>query len=178
MPERSPAADQSIGQAPGDLAIVQRFVNTRDIEQATDELASPAALAGWLAAAGLTPRPPIVHRPDLELALELREALRGVLRAHAGHEGAAAASSRLSGIASDFAIVLRVEPDGRVRPAETSVGVRSGLVLSHQERLLVLDADLRRAGEVARLPPPHGGHPEPGYSFSIGAYRSTRCLIP
>src|SRR5215475_3314877 len=95
MPERSPAADHSIGQAPADLAIVQRFVNTRDIEQATDELASPAALAGWLAAAGLTPRPPIVQRPDLELALELREALRGVLRAHAGHGSAPEAAREL-----------------------------------------------------------------------------------
>ena len=146
MPERSSAADQSIGQAPGDLAIVQRFVNTRDIELAIDDLTTPAALAEWLAVAGLIPRPPIVHRPDLELALDLREALRGVLRAHAGHGSAPEAARQLGAIASDFAIVLRVEPDGRVRPAETSVGVRSGLV-----RLLLIAAEAGTAGTWSRL---------------------------
>ena len=42
-----------ISPAPGDLEIVQRFVNTLDIESGTDELDSPAGLSGWLAGSGL-----------------------------------------------------------------------------------------------------------------------------
>lgn len=42
-----------IGQAPGELAKLQSFVNTHDIEQSTDELATPADLDRWLDTAGL-----------------------------------------------------------------------------------------------------------------------------
>lgn len=138
--------ERSIGQAPGALATVQAFVNTRDIEQATDELTSPAELADWLVAAGLTPRRSAVARADLELALELREALRTVLRAHAGHGSATEAASQLGVIASGFEIVLRVDRDGRVRPAATAESVRSGLV-----RLLLIAAEAGTAGTWDRL---------------------------
>jgi predicted RNA-binding Zn ribbon-like protein len=87
-----------IGQAPGDLARLQAFINTLDIEQGTDELATPGALHTWLrreglgrdADAGLADAP--AGRPadstsqaDLALALALREALRAVLRSHVTH---------------------------------------------------------------------------------------------
>ncbi len=93
-------ADPHIGQAPGRLATVQAFVNTRDIEQATDELTSPAGLDRWLAAHDLLRAAPAAQdwarpasdrdsRPgwrsdaaDLALAVELREILRAVLRSH------------------------------------------------------------------------------------------------
>src|SRR5215472_3948986 len=138
--------DRLIGQAPGALATVQAFVNTRDIEQATDELASPAALAEWLAAAGLTGRVPAAGREDLDQALELREALRGVLRAHAGHASGPQAARELASIASSFEIVLGVDQDGRVRPTATADGVRSGLV-----RLLLIASEAGTAGTWGRL---------------------------
>ena len=47
------AGPPRISAAPGDLEIVQRFVNTLDIESGTDELDSPAGLGGWLAGRGL-----------------------------------------------------------------------------------------------------------------------------
>jgi predicted RNA-binding Zn ribbon-like protein len=146
MPTRSPAADQAIGQAPGDLRLVQAFVNTKDIELATDELASPAGLADWLAAAGLTARPPAVARPDLELGVELREALRGVLRAHAGHGSLAEAVRPLARIAASFEVRLGVDQDGRIRTGATADGVRSGLA-----RLLLIAAEAGTAGTWARL---------------------------
>ena len=46
----STATDQP---APGDLAIVQRFVNTADLETGADELGDPEQLAAWLRTAGL-----------------------------------------------------------------------------------------------------------------------------
>ena len=56
MPSPATRSDPHIGQAPGELAKVQAFVNTLDIEQATDELTTPAELARWLQRAGLTRR--------------------------------------------------------------------------------------------------------------------------
>ena len=120
MADHSPAAEQSIGQAAGDLKAVQAFVNTRDIEQAADELASPAALARWLRAAGLLDEQqatgPGPGQQDLDLALRLREALRGVLRAHAGHGTAGEAAAELSKVAGSLRIRLEVAPDGQIRP--------------------------------------------------------------
>ena len=41
--------------APGDLALIQRFVNTADLEAGSDELSDRDRLAAWLAGAGLAP---------------------------------------------------------------------------------------------------------------------------
>ena len=40
--------------APGDLRIVQRFINSLDREGRTDEFDSPLSLSDWLDAEGLT----------------------------------------------------------------------------------------------------------------------------
>lgn len=72
-----------VKQAPGELANVQAFVNTLDIERDADELASPGALAEWLIAQGLAdPGLVAVTDADLANAIGLREALRSVLLAH------------------------------------------------------------------------------------------------
>jgi predicted RNA-binding Zn ribbon-like protein len=108
-------SDPLVGQAPGDLARLQAFVNTLDLEQGTDELATPAALDAWVRQAGLTglldgplagplaaqraenPGPADEPEPtqpqlsgragpaELALAVALREALRAVLRSHVTH---------------------------------------------------------------------------------------------
>jgi predicted RNA-binding Zn ribbon-like protein len=81
IPRRPPGDAEGSTPAPGELEKVRAFVNTRDIEERTDELASPAALAAWLDQQGLA-SPGQVTPADLALAIELREALRGVLRSH------------------------------------------------------------------------------------------------
>jgi predicted RNA-binding Zn ribbon-like protein len=150
MADHSPAAEQSIGQAAGDLRAVQAFVNTRDIEQAADELASPAALAGWLRTAGLLDEQqatgPGLGQQDLDLALRLREALRGVLRAHAGHGTAGAAVAELSKVAGSLRVRLEVAADGQIRPAAAGRGVPAALA-----RLLLIAAEAGSAGTWARL---------------------------
>lgn len=105
-----------IGQAPGDLARLQAFVNTLDLEQGTDELGTPAALDAWVRQAALTE--PAAERlagnpgsadeagqsdeadegdragpAELALAVGLREALRAVLRSHVTHRTAAASGA-------------------------------------------------------------------------------------
>lgn len=71
--------------APGELKIVQDFLNTADLEAGSDELADPDALREWLGRRGLLdPRTPL-SEGDLRRALAVREALRGL--ALANHDG-------------------------------------------------------------------------------------------
>jgi predicted RNA-binding Zn ribbon-like protein len=63
--------------APGDLELVRRFVNTRDLELGTDLLSTPAGLDAWF---GVATR---ATEADLRRAVALREALRALLLANA-----------------------------------------------------------------------------------------------
>jgi predicted RNA-binding Zn ribbon-like protein len=69
-------------QAPGELELVRAFVNTAELQQDEDELASGAALARWLCDHGLGSHGLRASRADLVRAIELREALRAILLAH------------------------------------------------------------------------------------------------
>jgi predicted RNA-binding Zn ribbon-like protein len=69
--------------APGGLAVVQQFVNTRDIEAGTDQLGDTRALRRWLDEHGLWQKGEAVAESDLPFALEVREALRDLLVANA-----------------------------------------------------------------------------------------------
>jgi predicted RNA-binding Zn ribbon-like protein len=122
----------SVGQAPGRLRVVQQFVNTLDVEAATDKLDSPAALAGWLGSSGvLVPGAADgLTADDLALARELREALRGVLRSHVRHadgESSAAATARMADVAASLDTRFDVGADGLIRLAPAGSGVRAAL---------------------------------------------------
>lgn len=67
--------------APDPLRLVQRFVNTVDLEHAREWLAAPAELDRWLEQAGLATARPATPS-DLRRAHELREALRALLVAN------------------------------------------------------------------------------------------------
>ncbi len=141
-----------IGQAPGDLSTVQAFVNTLDIERGTDELTTPGALDDWLRAARLS-EPSVATRSsaaDLTAALELREALRGVLGSHVRHETpgqpADGAAGQLAGIAATMEARLRADADGRVTLVPAGAGSRAALT-----RLLLIAADAAVTGTWQRL---------------------------
>lgn len=144
--ERLPA----IGQAPGDLATLQSFVNTLDIEQSTDELADPGALLSWLRQTGLAAHS-AVGSDDLADALALREALRSVLRSHVTH-GARThgldqdAVSELRRISAQLPTRLEVSADGQLRAAASGSGVRAALA-----RILLIAAESATMGTWARL---------------------------
>jgi predicted RNA-binding Zn ribbon-like protein len=98
--------------APGELELVREFVNTVDIEQRQEQLASPGALVGWLAERGLVPLDAQGTQADLARAIELREALRAVLLAHNGDPPApAAVSATLDAAACRAGVRLRFAPD-------------------------------------------------------------------
>jgi predicted RNA-binding Zn ribbon-like protein len=143
-----------IGQAPGDLATLQAFVNTLDIEQGTDELGSPAALDDWLAAAGLpgyrdgAPGPP-ASPADLAAGIDLREALRAVLRSHVTQPAEAGrhdAAGRLGAIASRLPARLEVRADGQVAAGPAGSGPLAGLT-----SLLLIAAEAATLGTWPRL---------------------------
>jgi len=74
--------------APGPLRLVQRFVNSVDLEDGPDDFATPAGLGEWLADAGLLSPGAPVAEADRRRAVELREAIRRL----AAGDGAAAAA--------------------------------------------------------------------------------------
>lgn len=68
--------------APDPLRLVQRFVNTLDIENGVEELDTPAALARVLRRIGAADTTLDLAPRDLRRALDLREALRRLLLAN------------------------------------------------------------------------------------------------
>jgi predicted RNA-binding Zn ribbon-like protein len=88
--------------------LIRDFVNTRDLLDGIEELATPATLATWLGAHELGE---VEATPgDLEHALELREALRRLLLANTGLEVETDAEFRILDLAARRArIELRFE---------------------------------------------------------------------
>ncbi len=80
--------------APGRLALVQAFVNTVDREHGPDLLDEPAGLAAWLAHRDLPGTGAAPSAAELREAEALREALRALLWANAGHAVQDAAPAR------------------------------------------------------------------------------------
>jgi predicted RNA-binding Zn ribbon-like protein len=70
--------------APGELELVREFVNTLDLEDEAEQLSSPQRLRDWLAEHELIPSGAKLDGSDLARAIELREALRGLLLANNG----------------------------------------------------------------------------------------------
>jgi predicted RNA-binding Zn ribbon-like protein len=69
-------------EAPGDLERVREFVNTIDLEDGTEQLETPDALARWLQARGLAEAGTRATAGDLTRVREVREALRALLLAN------------------------------------------------------------------------------------------------
>ena len=89
--------------APDGLALVQAFVNTVELPDGDDELATPEAAAAWLgehAVAIGTVEPRHVKR-----LIETREAIRDVLEAHTGENVEPDVVVRLQGILGQAALV-------------------------------------------------------------------------
>jgi predicted RNA-binding Zn ribbon-like protein len=70
--------------APGRLYLLQRFVNSVDLESGEEELTSPEALRDWLAERGLMEADDRATAADLKRAVDVREGLRALLLHNAG----------------------------------------------------------------------------------------------
>jgi predicted RNA-binding Zn ribbon-like protein len=110
-------------EAPGDLELVRRFVNTREVEEGTDELDDPDSLLGWFWSIGLLDDEAIADEEDLKRALALREGIRSLLLANHG-EGLEPANLReLNRVAESVCLRVRFDEDGGPTLAPESSGV-------------------------------------------------------
>jgi predicted RNA-binding Zn ribbon-like protein len=155
------AADRQlqVSPAPGELETVRAFVNTLDIEEATDGFATPDGLSRWLAGRGLAAAAR-VSTADLANAVALREALRGVLREHAGHPGppgnaedkpgaggaAQSPVTAVEAIAAGLPVRLAVDDEGAIAAVAAAAGVQGALA-----RLLLIAAAATTNGTWTRL---------------------------
>lgn len=132
--------------ADGDLALLLRdFVNTFDTESAADDIATPGALAGWLAERGLVPEGTRADEHDLRTAVALREGLREAMSARHGPREAGLPDALEDALA---ALPLRVTLTGP-RPVLAPLdppGTAAGLA-----RLAAAIMDSAAAGTWSRL---------------------------
>jgi predicted RNA-binding Zn ribbon-like protein len=75
----APGESSPAKTAPQPLYLVQRFVNSADLESGEDELGTPEALRDWFAGRGLMDADDSVSAADLRRAIDVREGLRAVL---------------------------------------------------------------------------------------------------
>jgi predicted RNA-binding Zn ribbon-like protein len=99
--------------APAKLELVREFVNTRDVEEGTDALASEAEAVAWLAAHGLDGGQRSISEEDRVRLVEVREALRGLLLANnSGEPISAEALETLNEQSAEAAVALRFDREG------------------------------------------------------------------
>lgn len=141
-----PAWTSKLKPAPGDLRIVQAFINTARLEKGTDELQTPAHLANWLSLWRLTPQTLELGEAELERVITLRENLRAAAGANNGGEGGAEAIRELDNEARKTPVVVRLVAGGTARFEPVAGGFDGAL-----GQLLAIVAAGRIAGTWKRF---------------------------
>jgi predicted RNA-binding Zn ribbon-like protein len=123
-PEKQPGGRAA---APGDLALVQAFVNSNyslgEHDHGAELLSSPDALSTWLAKRELVdPQNAPRSEKDLQEALKVREGLRALLVAKRA-EPDADKIARLNDIAPHRNITVRLHPDGPEFQSDDPLGL-------------------------------------------------------
>jgi predicted RNA-binding Zn ribbon-like protein len=113
--------------APGELELVRAFINTNDVEEGVDELATPEQLRDWLAEKGFRAGEEPLGASDSRLAIEVREALRALLHANNGEPLDRDAVEVLNRFAGEARLQVRFGGDGRASLAAACEGVDAAL---------------------------------------------------
>jgi predicted RNA-binding Zn ribbon-like protein len=117
--------------APGPLRLVQRFVNSVDLEDGPDDLAGPAGLREWLDAADLLAPGARVTAADHRRAIELREAIRALAEAHDGDGTDPAAAATVDEAARRAGLHPVLAGSGsRLEPAAGGVDAALGRIVA------------------------------------------------
>jgi predicted RNA-binding Zn ribbon-like protein len=129
-------------------ALIRDFANTIDIEEGTDELSTPAALAAWLTGSGLLESTPAIDRRGHRDYLRLRSGIRAALDVHAdpAAEPLAAADAVLARLPVLVSLSPEVlAPSPALPPARHAL---AGLALAWARMVLTGEADrLKRCAE-------------------------------
>ena len=112
---------------PRELAAVQALVNTVELEDNDDQLGTPDALRDFLVGHGLLAPSEPVGDDDLALAIELREALRAMLRVNHGEPLDPAALRVVNRAAAGLPLPLAFDGDGHPVLGPGSAGCRGAL---------------------------------------------------
>jgi len=112
---------------PRELAAVQALVNTIDLEDNDDQLDSPEALHRFLTGQGLLDASQPVGQADLALALELREALRAMLRVNHGEPLDPAALEVVNRATAGIPLQVAFDDQGHPVLGRASQGCRGAL---------------------------------------------------
>lgn len=113
--------------APGDLAYVQGFVNTADLESKRDDFATREGLADWLERHGLLAEGTQVGEEERAAAVEFREALRDYLSVNNGHPTDSGALAKLGAVSAAVPLHLHYGADGRIELHAERTDVLSAL---------------------------------------------------
>jgi predicted RNA-binding Zn ribbon-like protein len=112
----------------GELELVRRFVNTRNIEEGSDELHSTDALLSWFAGMDLLNEDwASADEQDLQRALAVREGIRSLLLANNGEEIEPVLISELNHAAGSVCLTVRFDEDGNPTFEPESSGVSAAL---------------------------------------------------
>ena len=103
--------------APDGLGLLQAFVNSVELPDGADELASPESARAWLRAHGL--EAPTMAPPELRRLVEVRETLRDMLEADTGEDVGEEVVARLQKLVGRAALVAAISLGGtRLAPAQ------------------------------------------------------------
>jgi len=113
--------------APAPLQPILDLVNTKDIETEIEELREPRALRDWLVERWLIDPATEVTAEDLDFTIELREALRAMLRVNDGHPVDPAALEVVNRVTGSLPLQLHFSTDGEPGLGPGTGGVRGAL---------------------------------------------------
>jgi predicted RNA-binding Zn ribbon-like protein len=134
--------------APGALALVQAFMNTRwDLRTGgnAETLVNAEALRDWLSARELVAGPKPLTSHDLDRALAVREGLRALAFANNDHALDAGAVDAMRQASAGAGTEIYIEPDGPRFVADTTTGIDGaiGALLAITARAMI-DGSWRR----------------------------------
>jgi predicted RNA-binding Zn ribbon-like protein len=121
------AQRKQMPEIPDELDLPIDFVNTLDIENDSDALATTDELADWLYARGLSPDKVTVGERDRLQAVDLREALRTLMLANNGAPSDDRASDELERAARRGDLGVHFSPGDAISLAPGEQGVAGAL---------------------------------------------------
>jgi predicted RNA-binding Zn ribbon-like protein len=128
-----------------EIDLLVEFVNTRDVEEETDAIADPELLRNWVAEHA-DEYIPAVDDADLRRVIELREALRALLRANNGVEAGEREREPLQRAAERSRFRLDFGPEGNL-----ALSPARGDLSGFESRLLLAVERLQCEGAWPRL---------------------------